>query len=724
MTRPLVQYRPIRLARADASDIAKLFDMVRRNYGDKSMRHALADALEDVGRTREAESLRGKGFVLASHHGDIVFGQGWRKATQGVHQGSHPDHTQDIGEGPFDSLEEAHRFGESEVGVPYSIVPVEMDRKKPGPTGFPHPVTMFKIMTSPQGPTRFARAHEPVDPQHEAFYLDAIAKNPDDESLHHAYADLLADQGRHGEALFISHPHVKSRPGGAIDVDKFPWRPSYNHDQGVEPGKTYYSVYGFHPHAPHPNDRIVQMSVTRVDPESTHRTRFAKYFHPHEAAQLIKNMEAAGVERSNREAYDSIYQRLMQWVEANPRQKSPVRHSAYRAPRGGAVVRGTFYQGGKLIPDLEGEFANPPQPEAPVQYPQPSRPSLKDRLKSKFGRKEPLVVRYARPVLQYASNLKHSIQSPDFAQWFQGSKIADETGVPKTVYHGTSRGDRIGNRLLKGRSTSGPMPFFTDDPEIAGSYATGKQDTSLAYSGPENYEQQFTMKVGRNSVPIDRAWWFLNSEEQQKISQFAPRVGMSDDGSTIQVHGPEHTSGTGGYDHHIQETKGNHLKALVEEWLNSGNLFNSEHEFLDVLRHAGLNRDVKFNDPHATRPAVLPAHLSIKNPLVTSAIDPNTIKELERAANRQRSPKSQNGADIWDKNIRDAREWVQQLKQDQAEGKNSFVWTSIPDWVTRTLRRLGHDGIIDTGGKMGGEGHNVYIPFHPDQVRVAMGNPR
>lgn len=60
------------------------------------------------------------------------------------------------------------------------------------------------------------------------------------------------------------------------------------------------------------------------------------------------------------------------------------------------------------------------------------------------------------------------------------------------------------------------------------------------------------------------------------------------------------------------------------------------------------------------------------------------------------------------------------LPMDEAsrtKGENSYVWTSIPDKVTEQLRRLGYDGILDTGGKMGGQGHTVAIPFGPEQVR-------
>lgn len=39
--------------------------------------------------------------------------------------------------------------------------------------------------------------------------------------------------------------------------------------------------------------------------------------------------------------------------------EEPIQKSAYRAPKGGVIVRGTDYTGGQLIPDLRGSFVNP-----------------------------------------------------------------------------------------------------------------------------------------------------------------------------------------------------------------------------------------------------------------------------------------------------------------------------------------------------------------------------
>ena len=75
-------------------------------------------------------------------------------------------------------------------------------------------------------------------------------------------------------------------------------------------------------------------------------------------------------------------------------------------------------------------------------------------------------------------------------------------------------------------------------------------------------------------------------------------------------------------------------------------------------------------------------------------------------------------SDTWDKNHRyTPKEWVEQLSNDIDSGENSFVWTSIPDRITERLKAMGYDGVIDSGGKSGGVGHRVAIPFEANSVR-------
>ena len=726
--------------------VTLLHEAAARDPYDLAIRNALADEIEDLGDKGLANHLKtiherrpviwnGMGAyepIFAKDEADLI-----------RNNVPNPDHSEPVSYHEWhETAQDARNFAEWETHLSkgYSLIPGENN----GWLLMRHPNEFHDHedeteSNRPEGPQhmsriKYAKAGQyiPLTPeQEESKLLEAIHNDSENPAIHSAYVEFLTEHGRHGEAAFMQTPSLDDHPEGVKgDFDIFDWNPSFNGTESHKgtPGKTRYLVYGFHPYHP---SRTTQVSITRVSPDSSKKVRMAKWFNAGDAIDLIRKLEETGVVRASvgqtpgNGSYEDIYQRLQRWADhqsrypdSSPQTVSeqdhyPIRNAAYRAPKGGAVVRGTYYQGGKLIPDLEGDFANPPAPKPVVQYPQPKRPSMRERLRAKFKREEPLVVSYAK-------KLKHAI-GPDFQQWFSGSKIVGEDGSPLKVFHGSSRGDRLGNSLIAKRSTSGPMPYFTDDPEIASSYSTGKQDTSLAYDDDDagDYQNWFRVKIGKKRIPLNKAWWHLDPTERQKIASMAPRVGMDDD-NNVTLHGPEHNSGTGGYDQHLREARGNHLHALVEEWLNSGNLFNSETDFHDVLRFAGLNRPVFMHDPHATYPVTLPAHLSIKNPLVTHQIPGEVLNQLEKAARFQRQ-QSQAGTDAWDKRTRDPQHWVQQLRDDTSKGVNSFVWSSIPDWVTRTLKKMGYDGIVDTGGKMGGKGHNVYVPFHPDQVRVAMG---
>jgi len=137
-----------------------------------------------------------------------------------------------------------------------------------------------------------------------------------------------------------------------------------------------------------------------------------KDFDVSDADAVIKALDQQGAIAETGQWQDTYRRQIAE--ELSKREllagRKPVRHSAYRAPAGGAIVRGTFYQGGKMIPDLEGEFANPPQQETPM--PQPPKTSMRDRLKAKFAKKEPLVVSYARGLKRkYAKPSPEAIKS-------------------------------------------------------------------------------------------------------------------------------------------------------------------------------------------------------------------------------------------------------------------------------------------------------------------------
>ena len=290
--------------------------------------------------------------------------------------------------------------------------------------------------------------------------------------------------------------------------------------------------------------------------------------------------------------------------------------------------------------------------------------------------------------------------------------------MPLAVYHGTARPDRIGAQFRKSRATSGPMAFFTDDPKIASNYAVGKQDTSLAYEDT-NYANWFKKKEGRSTVNLDQAGFRISGQDKQDVIDKLRNIGLDDDGNVVMGQG---LVSNDTFDFYLKrEAGGNPLKAAKQLWLESGTLYGREEQFQDVLKLAGI-KGFEQDFPTSTYPAVYKTYLNIKNPLDTSNIDEYTLAQLEYVANKTRKQPQRGGADAWDKNMRDPKQWIAQLKEDTAEGKNSMVWTGIPDWVTKALKNIGYDGIKDSGGKLGGEGHTVWIPFEENQVKSATGN--
>jgi hypothetical protein len=327
--------------------------------------------------------------------------------------------------------------------------------------------------------------------------------------------------------------------------------------------------------------------------------------------------------------------------------------------------------------------------------------------------------------------------SDAFKRWSNDAPLvtADEaSGYPfksgkKVVvegFHGTKRPDRVGTKFLKKRATSGPMAFFTSSPDLASSYATSKQDTSLAYEDGD-YSTWFKVKVPGARKPVDlvRAWHSLPQEVKDSLAERLPDIRTDDDGNVLYEEGG---GDIGAYAWNLKETqrgwdkRGNPLKAAVETWLNSGALFNQEEQFMEVLRLAGMPMaDVTYDAPTAEYPFVYRVYVAMNSPLVTNDIPGSVIEALKAAAKKDRTRPKRGASDIWDKQNRTLREWVANLT-DPNNTSAAYVWTSIPDKVTDVFRSLGYDGIIDESGKGGGTVHPVYIPFEETQVKSAIGN--
>ena len=88
-------------------------------------------------------------------------------------------------------------------------------------------------------------------------------------------------------------------------------------------------------------------------------------------------------------------------------------------------------------------------------------------------------------------------------------------------------------------------------------------------------------------------WYHLPYATREKIARIAPTIGYNDDASAI-ISIPNNNRGAGNYDWHLREARGNHLKALIFEWLDSGNLFGEEEQFLDILKLNTFGKNLYF----------------------------------------------------------------------------------------------------------------------------------
>lgn len=316
------------------------------------------------------------------------------------------------------------------------------------------------------------------------------------------------------------------------------------------------------------------------------------------------------------------------------------------------------------------------------------------------------------------------VNSAAFKKWFGQSKVVNAHGEPVIVYHGTARKDRVGTVFRPERATSGPMAFFTDSPEIASNYSRNKTDTSIDYEEEnyQDYKTQFrvTFPSGRD-IPLERYWNYLSPEERQRIARTAGHIRTDWEGDDSIILDPSTDEANGGFRFHLQEARGNALRALVYHWLESGTLFNQEKRFLDVLAKLELPLAPWYRDPDYQEPGVYACYLRMEAPFRTEKINKRTFASLKAAARKAGNPAQKGGLLSWSKNDLAPETWIDILEEDVKNG-TTYAWTTIPDWVTACLKRLGYDGIIDQGGKFHSDIHTVYIPFSPYQLKSATDN--
>lgn len=314
-------------------------------------------------------------------------------------------------------------------------------------------------------------------------------------------------------------------------------------------------------------------------------------------------------------------------------------------------------------------------------------------------------------------------QSAAMDERLAGTKVIDKDGKPLRVYHGTGRGDLLARGIRASKAISGPMPYFTESAEIASSYAQGKASITEDEDAP-SYQNWFQYKPKGAKTPesIVRMWHELDIPSRHAFNKKILDIAVDEDGKAYDA-GPRGGLSPSTYEWNLTNvSRHNGFAAAIETYVTSGALFDNEHEFMRVLKLAGVDTS-KIDYVRQTgdsAPAVVPVYLAIRNPLETDKLPDGFIDRLAQAVKRKRDGGGDRAG--WDKTQYSSKEWVEQLRADLTEKKNSYVWTAIPDNVTKAIAEIGYDGIKDTGGKSGAHGeHTVWIPFKRDQVVSATG---
>lgn len=330
-------------------------------------------------------------------------------------------------------------------------------------------------------------------------------------------------------------------------------------------------------------------------------------------------------------------------------------------------------------------------------------------------------IRYSLPKLP---NQKYIDQSDEnLRNFMEGSAVVKEDGSPKVVYSGHSNTNLFGSSFDKKRATAGGF-YFTANPEIASNYAKDKIGVKEHYENGDEYR----IKNEKGQYKLKLQDIRLTDEQVEKFDEWLEE----DLGWTYE----DFVNERGRYDAGFRNLKYRGGKRYLNniywfmEQLGYAETYKYHRDdgeeyyasaFEELMDAMGIEWDSYTKKGGSS--GVFPVYLSIKNPIDTSQPFPQDVmKRLERIASRERRM-------TWDE-LDEAHwtgnypvyKWIEDIKRMEETGEETYWATQVPTKARKILQEMGYDGIKDTGGKMGGEEHEVWIAFEPTQVKSAIGN--
>lgn len=325
--------------------------------------------------------------------------------------------------------------------------------------------------------------------------------------------------------------------------------------------------------------------------------------------------------------------------------------------------------------------------------------------------------RYSLP--KKMPNQKYIDQSDEnLRNFMEGSAVVNEDGSPKVVYSGHGNSSLFGNQFDVKKATAGGF-YFTENPEIASSYAKDKLGIKEDWSNGSEY--RFKDAKGKYTVKIEDVR--LTDEQLERLEE------LYDEGDFQSF--DDYVETNWRFDKEIAALRYNGGKRsllnlykfhdFMGDTANGFNYKTHQREntgFEDIMDHIGIEWD-SYTKPS---PGVFPVCLNIKNPIDTSEPFPDELMwELEYAARKER-PKQGVYGDVsnlkWTKDY-PLKNWIEDIKND--DGNTQWA-TQIPAKARKIMLEMGYDGIKDSGGKGGGEHHTVWIALEPNQIKSATGN--
>jgi hypothetical protein len=297
--------------------------------------------------------------------------------------------------------------------------------------------------------------------------------------------------------------------------------------------------------------------------------------------------------------------------------------------------------------------------------------------------------------------------------FMKDSVVKNDDGTPKVVYSGHGNSNLFGGAWDIKKATSGGF-YFTENPDIASSYAKDKLGNMETYSNGSEY--RFKNAKGEYKDTIDKVR--LNEKQAAKFDAW-----LEDD---MGINFDDYVRENAPYDKMLQGLRYNggkynlqNVYKLMESLGYADNGWNystnsqGKSTFEELLDDMGIEWDSYTKQAGG----VFPVYLDIRNPIDTSKPFPQDLMNaLEYAASKERKSADADSAH-WTKDY-PLKEWVEDIKR----GADGWA-TQVPTKARKIMLDMGYDGIKDTGGKMLGDtNHTVWVALEPTQIKSATGN--